>query len=98
MQVKQGDMKNKKTQFEFIKNKLLKDGSISRNYCLQNYLTRLSARIADLNADGWVIKGSYHKTDKGKDYIYTAIKTPYKKEVLRVPVTGKEFTRYVRCG
>lgn len=35
-------MKNK-SQLEIVRNKLLKTGRVSRNWCLQRYISRLSA-------------------------------------------------------
>ncbi len=51
------------TQIEFVKVHLLKNGSISRNFALNNYITRLGAIIHLLKKEGWEID-----TQK-KDYI-----------------------------
>jgi len=63
----------KQTQLEFIKQRLNENGKISRNECLQNYISRLGARIADLRKEGWNIEGEFEKTDYGKDYVYRKV-------------------------
>ena len=58
------------TQIELVKEQLLKHGYITRNYCLNNYITRLASRVNELNAEGYNIKGKSIKTVFGKDYEY----------------------------
>ena len=58
------------TQLNLIKNQLLKNGSVSRNWCLQRFITRLGARIDDLKKEGMNINGKFVNTDYGKDYVY----------------------------
>ena len=67
-------------QIEFVKQKLLDDGYITRNEALQNYISRLSAIIYSLKQDGWNIVGErkeYKKKngEKGYDYVYTLVQT-----------------------
>lgn len=59
-----------KTQLQLIKRKLLKDGFISRNWCLRNYISRLSGIIFRLHEEGIKTVGGYVKTKKGRDYCY----------------------------
>lgn len=66
----------KQTQLETVKQKLLNEGYISRNWCLEHYFTRLGARINDLKNDGWNIVGEWVKTDYGKDYVYKLVEVP----------------------
>lgn len=58
------------TQQKLVIKRLLEDGEVSRNWALQNYITRLGAIICDLNADGWNIKGQWVKKNGGRDYVY----------------------------
>lgn len=65
------------TQRQYIENYIRKHGSISRNHCLREYISRLGAIICDMNNKGYVIdgsnkKGSY-KTRWGmqNDFVYT---------------------------
>lgn len=58
----------KKTQLEMIKEQLLITGEISRNYCLARYCSRLSARILDLEKEGWV----FTTEKRNGDYFYIA--------------------------
>jgi hypothetical protein len=60
----------KKTQEEWVIDELKKNKQISRNLCLSNYITRLGAIICDLNKKGYNLKGSFIKTEYGKDYVY----------------------------
>jgi hypothetical protein len=73
-----------KTQLEIVREKLHEDGEITRNWCLERYLTRLSARIEDMVHEGYQIEGSYVKTAHGKDYRYTLIKKPAPKTLTLV--------------
>jgi hypothetical protein len=61
-----------KKQREFTLAKLLRDGSISRNFALSHFFTRLSARICELRDEGYEISGDWD--DEHRDYIYTLIK------------------------
>lgn len=61
----------KESQLERIKGKLKRDGFITRNECLKNYISRLGARINDLRNEGWNIKSERIKTPYGEDYKYT---------------------------
>lgn len=88
--------KMKKTQLQFVKDYLLEHGSISRNYCLQQYISRLGARIADLRSEGWQIEGKWKKTERGKDFVYHTVSAPYKRVVYRVPELNKEIVKYVK--
>jgi len=63
-----------KTQEQFITDHLLKHGTISRNFCLRKYITRLSEYIHRLRKAGWIIDGGYVKTRNGEDYRYTLLK------------------------
>ena len=67
-----------KTQLEMIKQRLIEDGYISRNWCLRNYIGRLASRMDDLHREGWQTEGSFIKTDRGLDYIYKLIRIPDK--------------------
>jgi len=62
------------SQMSFIKKHLEEDGYISRNYCLQNYISRLGARIDDLKKEGWDFRTEIVKTASGKDFRYYVIK------------------------
>ena len=45
-------------------------GKISRNFCLQNYISRLGAIIYILKKDGVITKGAYEEYPGGKDFVY----------------------------
>jgi hypothetical protein len=53
-------------QIEIIKDQLLQTGQVSRNWCLRNYITRLSGYICKLKKQGWPIEQGFFN----KDYIY----------------------------
>ena len=59
------------TQIELIRNTLNDYGKISRNFCLQRFITRLGARIIDLKNEGMDITGKWETYSDGKkDYVY----------------------------
>jgi hypothetical protein len=64
----------KTTQLQFVREHLLRHGYITRNFCLQNYISRLGSRICDLKSEGLCITGENFKTENGTDYIYRLIK------------------------
>jgi hypothetical protein len=60
----------KSTQKQFVIDQLNKTGKISRNFCLNNYITRLGAIVCHLNKkEGWNLEGYW----KEGDYIYSKI-------------------------
>ena len=63
----------KKTQLNFIKEHILKYGYISRNFCLRNWITRLGARIIDLEKQGFKFSAGYEDMASGKDYVYRLV-------------------------
>jgi len=69
-------MKSKKSQKERIISKLLKDKFVTRNECLKNFISRLSAIILELKNEGWEFKPEFIKTPNGEDYKYTVTKIP----------------------
>lgn len=81
----------KTTQKERVINKILKDGFITRNECLRNYISRLGAIIQDLENEGWVFEAKF----KEKDYVYTLVSAPLKKKVYTLP-TGKQIITYAK--
>jgi hypothetical protein len=81
-------MKNK-TQKQRVETKLLRDGFITRNEALRNFISRLSAIIQDLEAEGW----EFDTKNKGGDYIYTIVKSPYKL-VTRTLSNGEQIKSY----
>lgn len=58
-----------KTQKERIIFKLKRDGYITRNECLQRYISRLGAIICTLKKEGWKFKTE----EVGGDYKYTVV-------------------------
>ena len=64
------------SQLNWTKYQLKEHGRVTRNQALENYFSRLGARIADLREDGWEIEGHFEKTEKGKDYVYTLVAMP----------------------
>jgi len=70
----------KNSQAKFVEEHLRISGNITRNYCLTQYISRLSAIICDMNSKGYIISGERvpvtTKWGKGFDYRYTIIKQP----------------------
>lgn len=80
----------KKTQKDIVIKQLLSTGYISRNWCLERFISRLGAIICDLKEEGWDFKT---KTIEG-NYWYKAIKSPYKKVTYTDKVDGTVRTSY----
>ena len=70
------------TQKQWVKNQLIKNGKITRNECLRNYISRLGAIISMLKDDGYKFETGYIKVETpfgtGKDYEYRIIKNENK--------------------
>ena len=68
------------TQRQWVESVLRKQGRITRNYCLQNYVSRLGAIVCDMRRDGWDFDVKYIpvKTPfgEGKDYEYVVVNIP----------------------
>ena len=60
------------TQLQIVINQLKSEGKITRNWCLQRYITRLAAIIAILKKQGWGFKAF----DQAGDYVYQVTKRP----------------------
>lgn len=67
-------------KFAFVEQYININGSITRNFALGHFITRLSAVIWDLKAKGYKIKADWD--DAHKDYIYTMIDRPKGKGLI----------------
>lgn len=67
-------MSDRKTQLDIILEKLAHDGEISRNWCLRNYISRLSGRVLDLRREGY----EFEVERRGNDYVYVLTFDPTK--------------------
>lgn len=83
-----------KNQLYEVEKHLIENGFITRNYCLQNFLSRLASRIDDLKKQGWEFKTERIKYNGGTDFKYTAIRSPYEKEEFIHPITGEKIIRW----
>jgi Helix-turn-helix domain len=73
-------MTNHKSQVDIIAGILEREGRITRNQCLRMYISRLAARVADLEKDGWVFR-----TKKvGNDYEYRVVERPKARQLSLV--------------
>lgn len=84
--------KMKKLQEQFIIDQLKLNGSISRNLCLQERITRLGAIICTLKKEGWNFETKYVKENGGNNFYYYVIKSPLK--IITYQVDGKEIKIY----
>lgn len=66
----------KKSQEEIVVEQLNRYGEISRNFCLKNYISRLSSIIFNLKKEGWKFEGQYRDYAYGKDYVYCVKEKP----------------------
>ena len=79
----------KKSQKDRVVGQLLANGYITRNQCLRNYISRLSAIIQVLEEEGWQFST---KDDKG-DYVYMVTKCPLRKIVYKLS-NGETIEKY----
>lgn len=64
-----------KSQAEWVREKLEKDGYVTRNEALRHYISRLGSIIHNLKQKGWRFKTEWIETRRpdgsiGKDYKY----------------------------
>lgn len=63
-----------KTQKEFVVQQVKKNGFITRNQCLRNYISRLGAIIFELKKDGFEFDSYFQKNETlfgtEKDFVY----------------------------
>ena len=65
------------TQIAWVQKTLRKNKRITRNQCLQKYISRLGAIIHRLKKDGWQFRGGYIEAPMdGLDYEYRLVKAP----------------------
>ena len=62
----------KETQFQVVQKQLKDHGHVSRNWCLQQYITRLGAIMCVFKKNGVKFSAGYYDnpSGEGKDYIY----------------------------
>lgn len=65
-------MNKERSQKEIIIECLNDNGYVSRNWCLNRYISRLSAIIYNLKKDGWEFEEKWD----GKNYVYKYTKKP----------------------
>jgi hypothetical protein len=80
----------KQSKHQRVIKKLLRDGFITRNECLKNYISRLSAIIQVLEEEGW----KFDAKDYDKDYIYRVLHCPIKKTEFINPITKETIIQY----
>lgn len=68
----------KQTQLKFVKQALESYGEISRNFCLQNRISRLGAIIALLKSTGW----EFVTERRYGDYVYILKDKPKQKKTV----------------
>lgn len=84
----------RKTQRTWVEEQLLANGEVSRNQCLQQFISRLGAIICDLKAEGWDITPSR----RNGDYVYTLVSTPKRKRIVCDIVNGVAKPRIIEVA
>lgn len=79
----------KQSQKQKVLKYLRENGFVTRNWALQNYISRLSAIMLDLKNEGV----NFEAGDKGNDYVYTLKDKP--KETIVYRVNGEIVGRKV---
>lgn len=85
-------MTKEETQRAFVLDEFERKGYITRNECLRCYISRLSAIIFNLRAEGYVIEGQYYNTVRGRDYNYKLISTPQFISSIDSIISGRELS------
>ena len=94
-----------KHQLKWVKKHLLEQGNIRRNYCLENYCSRLGSIINKLMKPEHGFVFEKHGKQWGKDvfvngkndFQYTLVSSPYKK-VVYTPQGMQPIVRYERVN
>lgn len=73
------------TQTQKIIEQLEDKGFVTRNWALQNFISRLGALILALKKEGWVFTQEYTETPHGRDYTYTLINKPVRNQLFATP-------------
>jgi Helix-turn-helix domain len=73
-------MVERKTQLQIIAGILERDGRITRNQCLSMFISRLAARVADLEAAGW----KFETGKVGNDYEYRVVERPKAEQLVLI--------------
>ncbi len=93
----------RKSQTQFIKDELLQNGHISRNFCLNLYhlkvrpsITKLASLISTLRLyENWDIERKHETDSNGNaDEVYYLVKSPMTKTVYKVEGLDKEIITY----
>lgn len=80
------------SQKDIVKDKLKTTGEITRNWCLSQYISRLSAIIQILEQEGW----EFETSSRGGDYVYTLKNRP--KKIIRYDLDPVRNVRYPVYG
>ena len=80
------------TQLEKIREELLKNNKVSRNWCLSWFCTRLGAHIITLKREGF----EFNAHNEGGDYVYEVVKRP--EEVINYPQVEVKKVEQKRLG
>ena len=84
----------KQSQEQWVINQLNLNGFISRNFALENFVSRLGAIIYNLTKEGWEFDAKYVKGKRGNNFVYYLLKTPMKKTLYNVVGENKQITLY----
>ena len=74
------------TQLEKIRNELIRNNKVYRNWCLSWFCTRLGAYIITLKREGF----EFNPHNEGGDYVYEVVKRP---EGLYLVVPISEYVK-----
>jgi hypothetical protein len=80
-------------QLNWVKEKLNKDGKVSRNQALSVYISRLGAYIEKLRKDGWEIESKSVKENGGTNFYYFLTNKP--KQLKIIVENGRAIPVYV---
>ena len=81
----------KKYQIDIVKEQLALHGEISRNWCLRNYISRLSSIIQKLEEQGY----TFNPHSRDGDYVYSLTTRPTRTVRMTEVIDGKAIERLV---
>lgn len=81
----------KKTQIQIVKEQLKESGEVTRNWCLQKYISRLSAIVQILEQEGYTFQTSH----RDGDYVYKAVVSPTEPPKTHYWITTPEGRKQV---
>lgn len=63
-------------QIDIVEEQLKEYGEVTRNWCLERYISRLGSIICKLKKKGYEFETEYRVSGNSKDYVYKVVTSP----------------------